>query len=155
MTTDQRTTGQRTTGTVATCPACGARNRVPVASSGRPRCAKCHADLPWLVDAGDGDFDAAVTTKRLVLVDLWAPWCGPCRMVAPVLERLAQDLAGDVKVVKVNVDTSPQVAQRFDARSIPMLLFMRDGTLVDTVVGAQPDHVLRARVGQLLGRSGV
>jgi thioredoxin 2 len=136
---------------VASCPACGARNRVPVSSSGSPRCAKCHVDLPWLVDAGDADFDTAVDTERLVLVDLWAPWCGPCRMVAPVLERLAQDFAGRVKVVKVNVDTSPAVAQRFQARSIPMLLFMRGGSLVDTVIGAQPDHVLRGRVQQLLG----
>ncbi len=136
---------------VATCPSCGARNRVPVSSSGSPRCAKCHTDLPWLVDAGDADFDAAVGTERLVLVDLWAPWCGPCRMVAPVLERLAQDFAGRVKVVKVNVDASPAVAQRFQARSIPMLLFMRGGSLVDTVIGAQPDHVLRARVQPLLG----
>jgi thioredoxin 2 len=143
-------TGTKGGGAVTTCPSCGARNRVPVSSNGSPRCAKCHADLPWLVDAGDADFDAAVRTKRLVLVDLWAPWCGPCRMVAPVLERLSQDFAGRVKVVKVDVDRSPRVAQRFEARSIPMLLFMRDGQLIDTVIGAQPDRVLRARVEQFV-----
>jgi thioredoxin 2 len=123
---------------------------VPVASSGAPRCPKCHADLPWLVDAGDADFDAAVGTKQLVLVDLWAAWCGPCRMVAPVLERLAHDYAGRVKVVKVDVDAAPFVARQYDVRSIPMLLFMRDGRLLETVVGAQPDHVLRRRVDELL-----
>ena len=131
------------------CPACGAKNRVPSASSGSPRCAKCHADVPWLVDAGDADFAGAVDTKRLVLVDLWAPWCGPCRMVAPVLEKLSREFADSLKVVKVNVDESPRVAQRYEARSIPMLLFMRNGELVETVVGAQPEHVLRARIEAL------
>ena len=134
---------------IVVCPACGAKNRVPSASSGSPRCAKCHADVPWLVDAGDADFAGAVDTKRLVLVDLWAPWCGPCRMVAPVLEKLAREFADSLKVVKVNVDESPRVAQRYEARSIPMLLFMRSGELVDTVIGAQPEHVLRSRIEAL------
>jgi thioredoxin 2 len=131
---------------VVPCPSCGTRNRVPVAASGSPRCARCHAPLPWLVNAGDAEFDEAVSTTRLVLVDLWAPWCGPCRMVAPVLEKLAGELAGTLKVVKVNVDESPLIAQRYQATSIPMLLFLRKGQLVDTVVGAQPEHVLRARI---------
>jgi thioredoxin 2 len=135
---------------VVACPSCGTKNRVPSAASGTPRCAKCHAAVPWIVAADDADFDVAVGTKQLVLVDLWAPWCGPCRMVAPVLERLAHDFAGRVKVVKVNVDSSPQLAQRYHATSIPMLLFLRDGQLVDTVVGAQPEHVLRGRLEQLL-----
>jgi thioredoxin 2 len=134
---------------VVSCPACGAKNRVPAASSGSPRCAKCHVDLPWLVEAGDAGFADAVDTKRLVLVDLWAPWCGPCRMVAPVLEKLSQEFADSLKVVKVNVDESPRVAQRYEARSIPMLLFMRSGELVDTVIGAQPEHVLRSRIEAL------
>jgi thioredoxin 2 len=122
---------------------------VPVSASGSPRCASCHVDLPWLVEAGDADFAAAVDTKRLVLVDLWAPWCGPCRMVAPILEKLAVEFAADLKVVKVNVDESPSTAQRHQARSIPMLLFMRGGDVVETVVGAQPEHVLRARIEAL------
>lgn len=134
---------------VVVCPSCGAKNRVPSSASGSPRCAKCHVDLPWLVEAGDADFATAVGTKRLVLVDLWAPWCGPCRMVAPVLEKLSLEYAGSLKVVKVNVDESPRTAQRYEARSIPMLLFMRDGELVDTVVGAQPEHVLRQRIDAL------
>jgi thioredoxin 2 len=128
---------------VVTCPSCGTKNRVPTVSSGHPRCAGCHVDLPWLIDADDADFAAAVDTKPLVLVDLWAPWCGPCRMVAPTLEKLSREFAGRLKVVKVNVDESPQVAQRYNARSIPMLLFMRDGEVIDTVVGAQPEHVMR------------
>jgi len=131
---------------LALCPSCGAKNRLPVSATGSPRCAKCQAALPWLVEAGDAEFGAAVDTKRLVLVDLWAPWCGPCRMVAPVLEKLSVEFATTLKVVKVNVDESPHVAQRYQARSIPMLLFMRDGELVDSVIGAQPEHVLRARI---------
>lgn len=101
------------------------------------------------MEAGDQEFADAIATSRLVLVDLWAPWCGPCRMVAPVLEKLAVEFSTSLKVVKVNVDESPRTAQRYEARSIPMLLFMRDGELVDTVVGAQPEHVLRARIEQL------
>ncbi len=135
--------------TVVLCPSCGAKNRVPVVSSGRPTCAKCHADLPWLVDATDADFDRVVDTSRLVLVDLWAPWCGPCRMVAPILEKLSRDFAGSLKVVKVNVDGSPAISRRFDASSIPMLVFLRDGAVVDTVIGAQPEHVLRGAVERL------
>lgn len=134
---------------VVVCPSCGTRNRVPASASGSPRCASCHVDLPWLVDVGDDGFAAAVDTKRLVVVDLWAPWCGPCRMVAPVLETLARDFAGSLKVVKVNVDDSPRTAQRYRAMSIPMLVFLRDGEVVDTVVGAQPEPVLRQRVSTL------
>jgi thioredoxin 2 len=135
---------------VVSCPSCGTKNRVPDAASGSPRCAKCRAPLPWLVETTDAGFAGAVDTSRLVLVDLWAPWCGPCRMVAPILEKLSDDLAGQVKVVKVNVDENPMTAQRYQARSIPMLLFMRDGELVETVIGAQPEHVLRAKIDQLL-----
>lgn len=134
---------------VTSCPSCGAKNRVPTAATGSPHCAKCRSSLPWLVEAGDVDFGHAVDTQRLVLVDLWAPWCAPCRRVAPILETLSNEFATTLKVVKVNVDESPRIAQRYQARSIPMLLFMRGGELIDTVVGAQPEHVLRARIEQL------
>lgn len=137
---------------VVACPSCGTKNRVPVATSGRPRCASCHVELPWLVAADDDTFDAAVATDRLVLVDLWAPWCGPCRTIAPILESLARDFAGSLKVVKVNVDQSPAVAGRFRAASIPMLVLLRSGRTVDTVVGAQPAHVLTSFVRRHLNR---
>ena len=116
---------------------------------GKPTCAKCHADLPWLVDATEIDFAQVTDTSRLVLVDLWAPWCGPCRMVAPILEKLAGDFAGSLKVVQVNVDSSPAISQRFNASSIPMRVLLRDGAVVDTVIGAQPEHVLRGAVEKL------
>ena len=86
---------------IATCPSCGTKNRVPVVSAGRPQCASCHQPLPWLVNASDADLDAALNTSQLVLIDLWAPWCAPCRMVAPVLERLSVRYAGRIKVVKI------------------------------------------------------
>jgi len=135
---------------VVVCSACDTRNRVPVASTGRPQCARCHAVLPWLVDAGDGELAAALDTSHLVLVDLWAPWCGPCRMVAPVLERLSVRYAGEVKVVKVNVDDNPQAAARFDARSIPTLAMVRGGETVGRIVGAQPERVIAQRIDALL-----
>ena len=93
---------------IVTCPNCGKRNRVPAKARGVPRCANCHTALPWLTAAGDGDFEEVAGNSTLpVLVDLWAPWCGPCRIVEPGVERAAGSLAGRLKVVKVNVDEAP------------------------------------------------
>ncbi len=128
---------------IVTCSSCGKRNRVPSAAAGTPRCAACHADLAWLVAAGESDFDRAVDARVPVLVDLWAPWCGPCRMVAPGVERAAQELAGRLKVVKVNVDEAPGVSARFGVQGIPTLLVLADGRLVARQVGAlAPDRLL-------------
>ena len=138
------------TSRVLLCPSCGTKNRVPVGGKGRPQCASCHAALPWLVNVDDHDFAAAVNTNQIVLVDLWAPWCGPCRMVAPVLERLSKQYAGTVKVVKVNVDHNPLTAQRYDAQSIPTLVILRNGKTVTRLVGAQPEAVLKQRIEALL-----
>ena len=125
-----------------------------MASSGRPRCAKCKKDLPWLVSADDTTLAGALDTAALVLLDLWAPWCGPCRMVAPVLEQLSRDYAGKVKVVKVNVDDSPRAAAAYQAQSIPTLVFLERGTQVDRVVGAQPKPVLQQHIDELLAARG-
>lgn len=125
--------------TLITCPGCGRRNRVPVTAGGRPRCAACHADLPWLVDAGDADFGAVVEHSPLpVLVDVWAPWCGPCRMVSPVVEQLARERAGRLKVVKVNADEAPGTAARLRVSGIPTLLVFSGGAEQGRMVGAQP-----------------
>jgi thioredoxin 2 len=127
------------------CLHCGQKNRVPAAAGGTPRCGKCHQPLAWIADADDATFgDVAEAAKIPVIVDLWAPWCGPCRMVSPALEQLARDLAGQVKLVKVNVDTSPQISQRFEAQAIPTLLMLRDGRVVARQVGALPPPALRA-----------
>ena len=91
----------------------------PATAAGTPRCGKCHQPLPWIADADDTTFgDIAGAAKLPVIVDLWAPWCGPCRMISPALEQLARDLAGRVKLVKVNVDASPQISQRFEVQAI-------------------------------------
>lgn len=102
------------------------------------------------MDVGDADLAAALDTKQLVLIDLWAPWCGPCRMVAPILEKLAASHAGELKVVKVNVDEAPAAAARFQAQSIPTLVIMRDGQIVERVIGAQPEPVLNRLVDAAL-----
>jgi thioredoxin 2 len=128
---------------IVACPNCGKRNRVPAAARGVARCAACHTALPWLTSAGDGDFEEVVTASSLpVLLDLWAPWCGPCRVVAPGVEQAARELAGRLKVVKVNVDEAPGVAESFGVRGIPTLLVLRQGREVARQVGAVPPPAL-------------
>ena len=134
--------------TVITCPHCGRRNRVPAAAGGSPRCGNCHRALPWIVDADDTTFaDTAERGTRHVLVDLWATWCGPCRMVSPALERVATEMAEDLKLVKVDIDQSPTLARRFDVQSVPTLLVLRDGQVLARQSGAAP-----AAVAAQLGR---
>jgi thioredoxin 2 len=135
---------------IVRCPACGARNRLSPVARGAPRCAKCKAMLPWLVSADTASFDAEATASVPVVVDLWAPWCGPCRMIAPVLEDLVARHPGRVKVVKVNVDEEPQLGARFDARSIPLLVVLDDGTEVERIVGAVPRAALESRLARFL-----
>src|SRR5882762_5984434 len=111
---------------VVRCERCGAKNRVPAAAPGVPRCAKCKASLPWVVEANDENFTSVVEESTVpVLVDLWAPWCGPCRRVSPALEELARRYAGSVKLAKVNVDASPCLSQRFGVQGIPTMLVMK------------------------------
>jgi thioredoxin 2 len=100
--------------------------------------------LPWIVEADATTFDSAVESSLPVVVDLWAAWCGPCRMMSPLVEALARDHAGHVKVVKLDVDAAPEIAARFGAQSIPLLLLLRDGNEVDRLVGAVPRTRLRA-----------
>ena len=131
------------------CPNCGRRNRVPAAAPGTPRCGNCHRPLPWITDATDDTFaDIAEKTSLPVVVDLWAPWCGPCQMVSPALAHLAGQLAGQIKLVKVNVDNSPRLQQRFGIQAIPTLLIIRDGQVVAQRAGAAPAADLRAWVEQ-------
>ena len=130
--------------TVIPCQSCGTRNRVANAASGRPRCSKCHTDLPWLINASADEFDHVTATSALpILVDLWAPWCGPCRTVAPALEQLAVDLAGSVRVVKVNVDEAPDVSARLGVQGIPTMVLFRSGSEIARQVGALPAHAIR------------
>ncbi len=136
---------------VIQCSECGRKNRVPAAASGTPRCRSCGAALPWIADADYTTFAQVVEDSKLpVLVDLWAPWCGPCRMVSPALEQLARNFAGRVKLVKVNVDDSPQLSRRFDVRAIPTLLVMNGRQVLARQTGAAPEPALRRWLEQAL-----
>ena len=136
---------------VVACPSCATRNRVPAMSKGRPRCALCRGWLPWVTEAGDHEWPSVVEHASVpVLVDFWAEWCGPCRTVAPVLEELAAEYAGRVKLVKVNVDHSPQTSQRFSVQSIPTLAVFDRGRVVARQTGAAgPDALRHWRDGAL------
>jgi thioredoxin 2 len=139
---------------VIACPSCAKKNRVPAAARGVPQCAACHSPLPWLTSADDADFDQVVGESPLpVLVGLWAPWCGPCRAVAPGVKQAARTMAGRLKVVKVNVDHAPHISARFDARSIPMLLVIDKGKVTDRQIGAVPPDALLTWVERALRRS--
>jgi thioredoxin 2 len=138
------------------CPACGATNRVPgdkIAQGLAPVCGKCRTPLP----AGrpqpvtDASFAQEVERSPVpVLVDAWAPWCGPCHMIAPIIDQLAIELAGRVRVVKLNVDDNPRTAARFDLRSIPTLLVLKDGREVDRLVGVQPKQEITRRIEKVI-----
>lgn len=101
------------------------------------------------IEVTDQNFGAEIeSSSGLAMVDFWAEWCGPCRMVAPVVEELAEEYAGTLKVGKLDVDANPRTAQRFNVRSIPSILFFKDGELVDAVVGALPKSSLEKKIRQ-------
>jgi len=135
------------------CPSCGATNRVPlekIAKGLQPVCGRCKTALPFEnkpVKVTDANF--AVEVERsplLVLLDMWAPWCGPCGMVAPVIEELAAEMAGRVRVAKLNVDENPATAARFGVQSIPTLLLLRGGRVLDRIVGVQSKAAIVQRI---------
>lgn len=141
------------------CDACGTSNRIPSGKSHlHARCGRCRTPLhaapagPLVVT--DASFDEDVLRARLpVLLDCWAPWCGPCRTLAPVIDALARSYAGRVRVAKLNVDENPRVAARYAVQGIPTLLLLESGHLRDRLVGVQPRTVLEARLETLLARS--
>ena len=147
---------------IVVCEDCGARNRVEaqIAEKLQPKCGRCgkeldlkstnHADTGKPVVVSDATFDRDVlgVKDRPVLLDCWAPWCGPCRMIAPVLDQLAAESKGRYLIAKLNVDDNRRVANEFQIQSIPTMLIFKNGALVDRIVGAQPKQSIAARLAK-------
>ena|SRR5688572_9131410 len=140
------------------CNVCGANNNVPADKPARglqPVCGRCKTPLEPAVGSPvivtDATFASDVERSPLpVLLDMWAPWCGPCKMIAPVLDQLAQEMAGRVRVAKLNVDENPVAASRFNVRSIPCLIVLKSGREVDRLVGGQPKAEIVRRLDRVL-----
>ena len=143
---------------VVTCRNCGANNRVDEGrlAASEARCGRCGEKL--IASAAEQDSKPVIITDqtfehqvvqargRPVLVDCWAPWCGPCRMIAPLLDELAAESAGRYRIAKLNVDENPQTAARFNIASIPTMLMFKDGQLIDRLIGAQPQKTIAERL---------
>jgi len=140
------------------CANCGTNNRIPEERLCEgPICGKCRAPLkvsssPAIpVDVTDQTFSHEVLSfSGAVLVDCWAPWCGPCRMVAPVLEQLASEYAGRLKIAKLNVDENPITASQYGIQSIPTMLLFKNGNKVNSLVGALPKQEIERHLSTIL-----
>ena len=143
---------------VVVCSNCGSKNRVDESklATSEAKCGNCGEKLSAATSAADSKpviitdqaFEREVlqATGRPVLVDCWAPWCGPCRIIAPVIDQLAAESQGNYRVAKLNVDENPQTASRFQISSIPTMLIFKDGKLVDRLVGVQPKQAIAERL---------
>jgi thioredoxin len=146
---------------IVVCSNCGTKNRVDPRNAAEQiaKCGKCGTplDLSKADEAGnetkpvivtDTTFQSEVleTSGRPVLLDCWAPWCGPCRMIGPIMEQLASESNGRYRIAKLNIDENPRIAAQFQIQSIPTMLIFKDGKLVDRLIGAQPKPAIAARL---------
>lgn len=143
---------------IVTCANCGAKNRVKddALPNQQPKCGKCGSPLAAnrATDTGhpiyitDANFDQVVSAAggKPLLIDCWAPWCGPCRIVGPIMDELASEARGRYQIGKLNVDENPRTAARFRIASIPTMLLFKNGELLDRLVGAQPKNAIAARL---------
>lgn len=142
---------------ILACPACGAKNRIPlIRIDDAPNCGKCKQALPvdrlsLPVDVSDLTFDKEVMASPIpVLVDCWAPWCGPCRAFAPVIDDLARQYRGRLKVAKLNLDNNTGTGARFSITSVPTILLVKGGRVIDTLAGAYPKEQLEQHIARVL-----
>lgn len=143
------------------CLSCGTKNRMPENRfNDLPLCGKCGEQLvirgdDWRpVDVTDATFSMEVLTHPgAVLVDCWAPWCGPCRTVAPIMEEIASKYSGGVKVAKLNVDENPAIASQYGIRSIPTMLIFKDGQLINTLMGALPKETIERHLLSIMKKN--
>jgi len=138
------------------CKNCDAKNRVDEGrlKAGEARCGRCGTKLepanakPFVVTDATFQREILESSERLILVDAWAPWCGPCRAIAPVLDQLAAESGGRYVIAKLNVDENPRIATQFQISSIPTMLIFKEGRLVDRLIGAQPKNVIAAHLAK-------
>jgi thioredoxin 2 len=152
---------------IQTCLKCGAKNRVDAnaASVSQPVCGKCGEKLPAVTATASGTSNAkpqvvtdatfasdvvSASASLPVLVDCWAAWCGPCRMIAPALDQLAAESQGRYKIAKLNVDENPRTSAQFQIRSIPTMLIFKNGQVVDQIVGAVPKQTIATHLAAQL-----
>ncbi|MBC2705816.1 thioredoxin TrxC [Desulfobacula sp.] len=142
---------------ILACSKCGAKNRVPISRIDEtPKCGKCGKVLPaeilsQPVNVTDSTFDREVLASTLpVLVDCWAPWCGPCKAIGPIMEELAAKYRARLKIAKLNVDDNPGIGSRYSISSIPTMLLVKNGQIIDTLIGALPKEQLESQIARIL-----
>ncbi|RJP56104.1 MAG: thioredoxin TrxC [Deltaproteobacteria bacterium] len=137
------------------CTECGTKNRIPMDKAGAyAKCGKCSSPLDTsdllnrsTIIVTDDNFASKVLKSPIpVLLDCWAPWCGPCKIIGPIMEELAEEYYGKVRVCKLNVDENPATASRFKTRNIPTMLIFDNGELKDTIIGAVPKQQIASRI---------